>query len=350
VDQRRIEALPLQAGNANELVLIAPGVTNSTNLRQRKTSFNSASSQFTTNGNQLYSNEYTIDGVPDTFSNGGTQPLIAFQLPESAVGEFKVETSSFDASLGHTPGAVLNTVSRSGTNFYHGELHEWLINSALDADTFFQNLSGGTKPVYQDNRYGASVGGPVRIPKIYNGKSKTFFFYAWEANQWGKPTANVGSVPTDAEKNGDFSALLKLGSKYQIYDPLTTTLLPNGHYSRQPFKGNIIPPNRINLVAKAIQAYYAEPNSTGTADGQLNYTRNTKDTFDYYVHFVRIDHNFSERNRMFLRLNYDHYLESNSNFYNNIATGLKLTRINHGAALEFLRPVRRIDLRMARRD
>jgi hypothetical protein len=348
VDQRRIEALPLQAGNANELVLIAPGVTNSTNLRQRKTSFNSASSQFTTNGNQLYSNEYTIDGVPDTFSNGGTQPLIAFQLPESAVGEFKVETSSFDASLGHTPGAVLNTVSRSGTNFYHGELHEWLINSALDADTFFQNLSGGTKPVYQDNRYGASVGGPVRIPKIYNGKNKTFFFYAWEANQWGKPTANVGSVPTDAEKNGDFSALLKLGSKYQIYDPLTTTLLPNGHYSRQPFKGNIIPPNRINLVAKAIQAYYAEPNSTGTADGQLNYTRNTKDTFDYYVHFVRIDHNFSERNRLFLRLNYDHYLESNSNFYNNIATGLKLTRTNHGAALDdvvLLSPSTILDLR-----
>jgi hypothetical protein len=190
VEERQIQDLPIQAGNANELVLLTPGVVNSTNLRQRKSSFNSASSQFTTNGNALYSNEYTIDGIPDTFFNGGGSPLIAFQLPENSVSEFKVQTSSFDAVTGHTPGAVLNTVSKGGTNQYHGELHEWIINAALDADTFFQNASGGAKPEYQDNRYGASLGGPVRIPKVYNGKNKTFFFFGWEGNQWGKPTAN----------------------------------------------------------------------------------------------------------------------------------------------------------------
>jgi hypothetical protein len=134
-NSRNISDLPIQAGNANELVLLTPRVVNSTNLRQRKSSFNSASSQFTTNGNQLYSNEYTIDGIPDTFFNGGNNPLIAFQLPQNSVSEFKVQTSSFDSAVGHTPGAVLNTVSRSGTNEYHGELHEWMINAALDADT-----------------------------------------------------------------------------------------------------------------------------------------------------------------------------------------------------------------------
>ena len=180
---RNINNLPIQAGNANELVLLTPGVVNSTNLRQRKSSFNSASSQFTTDGNQLYSNEYTIDGIPDTFFNGGSQPLIAFQLPENSVSEFKVQTASFDASVGHTPGAVLNTITKGGTNEYHGELHEWIINAALDADTFFQNASGGAKPEYQDNRYGASFGGPVWIPKVYKGKGKTFFFFGWEGNQ-----------------------------------------------------------------------------------------------------------------------------------------------------------------------
>jgi Carboxypeptidase regulatory-like domain len=106
VDKKRIDDLPLQAGNAEELVLIAPGVVNTTNLRACKTSFNSASSQFSTNGNALYSNETTLDGIPDTFaspsnsSNGpSTNPLVAFQPPQAAVSEFKVQTSGFDASL-----------------------------------------------------------------------------------------------------------------------------------------------------------------------------------------------------------------------------------------------------------
>src|SRR3954453_635655 len=334
VDLRQIEDLPLQAGNANELVLTAPGVVNTTNLRQRKSSFNSASSQFSTNGNQLYSNEYTIDGVPDTFPNGGNNPLVAFQLPQPAGAEFKVQTSGFDAAVGHTPGAVLNTVTKSGTNEYHGELHEWMMNSALDASTFFQNASGARKPSYQDNRYGASVGGPVRIPKLYDGRNKTFFFYGYEGNKWGKPTANVGTVPTEAERGGDFSALLALGPQYQIYDPQTTQLGSNGRYTRLPFAGNIIPTNRIDPIAKAIQQYYPLPNTVGTAAGLNNYTRNTKDVFDYNVHVARVDHAFSDRNRAFVRLNYDKYLENNGNFYGNIASGLALTRINRGAVVD----------------
>jgi hypothetical protein len=331
---RNIDDLPVQAGNANELVLLTPGVTNSTNLRQRKSSFNSASSQFTTNGNQLYSNEYTIDGVPDTFFNGGGSPLIAFQLPQNSVAEFKVQTSSFDAATGHTPGAVLNTITKNGTNDFHGDLHEWIINSGLDADTFFQNASGGAKPAYQDNRYGASLGGPVRIPKLYNGRNKTFFFYGWEGNQWGKPSATIGTVPTAAEKNGDFSSLLALGSQYQIYDPATTTPAANGRFTRQPFPGNLIPGNRIDPVAKAIESYYAAPNTAGNASGQNNYTRNSKDVFDYNVHVVRIDQNFSDRNRAFLRIDRDGYYETDNAFYNNLSGGLKLVRINRGGVLD----------------
>src|SRR5579884_1664996 len=333
VEQQRIQNLPLQAGNAAEMTLFAPGVVNTTNLRARKTSFNSASSQFITDGNQLYSNEYAIDGVPDTFASGNT-PLVAFQPPQFAVNEFRVQTAGFDAALGHTTGAVINLVSNSGSNEFHGELHEWISNSFLDAPTFFQNRAGIAKPEYQDNRYGASIGGPIEIPKLYNGRNKTFFFYSWESNQWGKPVTTVGTVPTDAEKNGDFSALLQLGPSYQIYDPATTVALPNGRYQRQPFPGNIIPANRIDPVARKILSYYAEPNTPGTAAGQNNYTQSIKDTFDYYVHFVRLDHYFSEKNRMFVRLDYDHYLETDPGFYSNVSGGINLTRINRGAAFD----------------
>jgi hypothetical protein len=209
VEERQTKDLPIQAGNANELVLLTPGVVNSTNLRQRKSSFNSASSQFTTNGNQLYSNEYTIDGIPDTFFNGGNNPLIAFQLPENSVSEFKVQTTSFDAAVGHTPGAVLNTISKSGTNAYHGEVHEWIINSALDASTFFQNASGGAKPVYQDNRYGASLGGPVQIPKLYNGKNKTFFSTAGKRTSGASPPLTSVRYPLLLKRPATFRRCLR---------------------------------------------------------------------------------------------------------------------------------------------
>lgn len=299
----------------------------------RKAGFGNAASQIKTNGNRLYSNEFTIDGVPNTYA-AGDNPQVAFQPPRSAVSEFKVQTSAFDASLGHTAGAIVNLVTKNGTNQFHGELHEWLSNSALDASEFFQNRAGQKKPVYQDNQYGASIGGPLRVPKVYNGHSRTFFFYAWEANQWGKPITNVGTLPTAAETSGDLSALLKLGASYQIYDPFTTTDAGKGRFSRQPLAGNIVAPSRIDPIARNLMAYYPAPNSPGTPTGQNNYTQATKDTMDYYVHFLRLDHNFSERNRAFLRLDYDNYQESKEKFYDNIAMGMKVRRINRGLSLD----------------
>src|SRR5262249_33297834 len=227
-------------------------------------------------------------------------PVVAFQPPQSAVSQFKVQTSAFDAGVGHTPGAVVNLITKSGTNRVHGELHEWLVNSAFDAPTFFLNRAGRQKQVYQDNRYGASVGGPIRIPRLYDGGGKSFFFYAWEANKWGKPTSVVGTVPTAAEKNGDLSALLTLGPTYQIYNPFTTQAVAGGHFSRLPFMCdpagtpltpnaagvqpsgtpcNRIPAGLIDPVARKILSYYAAPNTPGNADGTNNYTRATNDTF-----------------------------------------------------------------------
>ena len=333
VDQRRLVDLPIASGNVAELVLLAPGTTNATDLRSRKAAFNNGPSQVTTDGNAQYSNEFAIDGVPNTFASGSS-PRIAFSPPQGALSEFKVETTTYDAALGHTPGSLINMTTASGTNLYHGEIHEYLANAALDAPSFFQNKAGLRKPQYEDNRYGGTFGGPVIFPKLYNGRQKTFFLYTFEGNKWGTPGTAVGTVPTDAEKQGDFSALLKLGSQYQIYDPNTTVAAGNGTFTRQPFAGNIIPPNRLNPVAQAIAKYWAQPNTTGTSSGSNNYTYNSTTKEDYYVHFGRIDHNISERHRIFLRGDYDYWDERKNNLYSNISSGIELNRINRGLAFD----------------
>ena len=339
VDERRMTELPVQAGNPFELVLLAPGVMNATNLRLRKAGWNNAPSQIMTDGNPQYSNEFSIDGVTNTFSSG-TQPRVAFSPPQTAITEIKIQTATYDASLGHTPGSVINASTKAGANQVHGELHSWLSSSALDAPDFFQNKNLRKRPVYQDNRYGASIGGPVFLPRAYDGRNRTFFFYAWEANKWGVPGSWTGTVPLPAQLNGDFSQLLALGSNYQIYDPLTIKPAPSGRFSRDPLAGNIIPPSRINSIAKNLARYWPAPTQSGTRDFRDNYYTPTKALEDYYVHLLRMDHNFSQNHRVFLRLHYDWWQEDKNNWFNNQYEGIFLNRINRGLALDDVLVVR----------
>ena len=335
VDTRRITDLPIQSGNAAEFVLLSPGTVNATDLRMRKAAFNNAPSQVVTDGNAQYSNEFAIDGVPNTFA-AGSNARIAFSPPQAAVAEFRVQTTTYDAALGHTPGAVINTMTTGGTNSFHGEAHWFVANSAFDAAAFFANRSGTKKTVYQDNRYGASIGGPVVMPG-YNGRNKTFFFYAYEGDKWGTPTTVIATVPTPAEKVGDFSALLKLGAQYQLYDPFSTTPTGTGHYNRQPIAGNIVPTSRLNPVSLAVAKYWPDPNQAGTSDGRSNFAQSFQTGEDYYVHFARVDHNFSDRNRVFLRVDYD-FWEEHKNVANTLyyppVNGVILNRINRGLALD----------------
>ena len=134
IDERRVLELPQFAGNAMDLVHLAPGTVNGTNLRLRKAGFNSAPSTFSTDGSGNNQNEFSIDGVSNTFSDG-TAPRVAFSPPQTAISEFKVQTAAFDASIGHTMGSTVNVSTKSGTNVLHGEVHEWFRHSALDAPT-----------------------------------------------------------------------------------------------------------------------------------------------------------------------------------------------------------------------
>jgi hypothetical protein len=333
IDERRILELPLFAGNPADLTLLAPGVVNATDMRIRKAAFNNAPSQMSTDGNGQYNNEFQIDGVSNNFANGNGTSRIAFSPPPTAIKEFKIQTNPYDASVGHTIGAVTNVLTASGTNEIHGEAHYWARNSALDAPTFFQNKNKVKKAVYQDHRYGASAGGPVYIPGLYNGKNRTFWYYAYEANKWGSPQSGSRTVPTEAQRKGDFSALLALGSSYQIYDPATTRAEAGGRFRRDPFQGNIIPSNRLDQVSQKLLAFYPLPNAAGTKDGRDNYFYNLSAGEDYYVHLVRIDHVFSEKHRLFARIHYDWWEEDKDHWFGDYSA-IILNRINRGFALD----------------
>ena len=333
VDERRVLSLPLFSGNAMEFALLAPGTTNATDMRLRKAAFNNAPSQFSTDGSGAYGNEFTIDGVTNTFSDA-TNVRVAFSPPQASISEFKVQTSAFDASMGHTMGSVVNVSTKGGGNDIHGSAWWWLRHSALDTPDIYQNRSGQALAVYQDNRYGVAAGGPLVLPKVYNGKNKTFWYFTWETNKFGTPSSTTSTVPRAGWRNGDLSDLLKVGLNYQIYDPATIQAAANGRFSRQPFAGNIIPASRIDPIARKILDLYPLPNAPGTSDGRNNFFLSGKALEDYWSTIGRFDHAFSEKDRLFVRVHRDFWQEDKNHDFGNDIQGLILNRINRGIALD----------------
>lgn len=334
IDQRRIEELPLFAGNAMDLVHLAPGTVNGTDLRLRKAPFNNAPSQFSTNGGGNYNNDFTIDGVVNVYSDG-TQPRVAFSPPQTTIAEFKVQTSAFDASAGFSLGSNVNVTTKSGTNQLHGEFHEWLRHSKLDSRTIFQNRVGQGIPIYQDNRFGASAGAPVILPKLYNGRNKTFWFFGFEMNPFGSGISSTSTVPTAEMRRGDLSPLLRLNAQNQVYDPLSTVAVANGRFQRQPIPGNMIPASRLDTVAQNMLREWPDPNQAGTADFRNNFFLANKVLEWYWTTIWRVDHAFSENHRIFVRMHRDFWEEDkNRVFGDNFVNGLILNRTNRGAAFD----------------
>ena len=340
MDQRRISELPQRGANPLELTLLAPGVANTTNLRLRKSMAPEATSDFAADGAGRYNNEFQIDGISNTAADRGRgYARVAYAPPASAVREFKMQTSAYDASVGHTMGSVVNVSTASGTNELHGEAHWFLRHSALDAPNFFNNKNNTPQPIYQDNRYGLSIGGPIWIPRIYNGKNRTFFFYAFEGNQFGVPSQFSRTVPTAAQRTGDFSPLLPLtnaNNNYRIYDPFSTRAIANGRFERDPFPGNIIPRNRLDQLGVNLANLYPLPNApnTATADGRNNFFSTPKAIQKTYSNLLRFDHAFSENNRLFLRLHYDFWKENKNHDFLNEINGIHQNRPNRGMALD----------------
>jgi hypothetical protein len=325
VDARRIAELPIREGSPVELVILAPGVTVTTDLRSRKAAFNNGLSQFSTDGAGEKRNDFTIDGVSNVAND-----RVAYSPPSASVEEFKIHTTTYDAAIGNTMGAVVNLVTKSGTNTLRGQAYEWFHGSALDARNYFDKRAGRPKRDYDDNRFGGALGGPILA-------NRTFYFANVEANPFKVPSPNIVTVPTAKMRTGDFSELLALGPQYQLYNPFTTRPHPTqaGRFIRDPFVGNVIPSGLIDPVAKKILEYFPLPNQPGTVDGQQNFQNPTAVALEtYYTATGRVDHNISSKHRIYGRFSWDFWEEEKDDRFDNIATGIFLNRKNRVLGLD----------------
>jgi hypothetical protein len=292
IDNRSVDNLPLNQRNVYSLMFLMPGVTGSVTYQ-----YNSLN--FSVDGGRPGTTDVLVDGIP------ASPPLIVpiggFAVFPSvdAVQEFKVQTTAYSAEFGRSGSGVVNVILKSGTNQFHGSGYDFVRNSALDSNTYFSNQSGTPLPSFKRNQFGGSLTGPVWIPKLYNGKDKTFFLFSYEGLRQGTETEVTTTVPTALQRTGNFSQTYdSTGQQVVIYDPTTTVASGTG-YVRQPFSENKI--TNIDPVAAAVLQYYPLPNQPGAAyTGTNNFfasgtSQLNIDTFD-----ARVDEVFNERNRLFV--------------------------------------------------
>jgi hypothetical protein len=329
ISQDQISVLPMNGRTALTLAQLSYGVTPASDPRFTRPFDNAGPSGFSMGGGQAQSNELLLDGSPDMTKNR----RVAYNPPVDAVQEVKVEAFQPDAAYGNTGGGTVNVVMKGGTNQFHGSLYEFHQNQRITATPFFTNAAGQKKPVTRFNQYGGTVGGPVRVPKVFNGKDKLFFFFGYEAIKQSTPEPTFSNVPTAAQRNGDFSAMLNVGGIYQQYDPATGTT-EGSRFRRQPFAGNIIPSSRISPIAKNFFQFLPAPNFNGAADGVNNYFNNAVRADTFFSYIGRLDYNVSDRHKFFLSARNNDRVEDRGNRFSNIATGNFLARINWGATFD----------------
>src|ERR1700722_20075397 len=207
-------------------------------------------------GGRPDTNPIIVDGLPSNMGADDTYGLVP--TPDSTE-ELQVLTQAFSAQYGQTGGGAILTSTKAGTSTLHGSLFEYNTNQHFDALDFFSSANT-LKPVSIQNYFGGSLGGPLYLPKIFDGRKKqTFFFVDWEDTlSAGNKLVNQ-DVATPQELAGDFSGLTPQATSVTVYDPSTTTT-SNGKTVRQPFPGNVIPADRIDPVGKKIASYYPQPN------------------------------------------------------------------------------------------
>jgi len=329
INERQIENLPMNGRTPLVLAQAAFGVIPNSDPRFYRPFDNAGPSGFSMGGAPAQTNELLLDGAPDTTRNN----RVAYNPPVDTVTEVKVETFQADAAYGHTGGGTVNVVMRGGTNALHGKAYDFNQVSKLAATPFFTNKAGLKKPVTRYNQWGVNAGGPVIIPKIIDGRNKFFFYFAYEGIKDSFPEPLTSTVPTAAQRNGDFSQLLSVGSNYQLYDPLSGAT-EGTRIRRQPFVNNIIPANRQSAIAKNYFQFYPQPNQPGRADGQDNFLANSVRGDDFNNELGRLDFNLSDRHKMFFNFRHNERLEYRGNRFFNIATGNFLKRVNWGSMLD----------------
>jgi len=244
-----------------------------------------------------------LEGQDATSINDASWTSTVSAAGVETIGEFSIQTSNFSAEYGQVAGGFFNFTTKSGTNQIHGSAYEYWVNEDLDARHPFSHALDRDRK----NDYGFTVGGPVWLPKLYNGRNKTFFFFNLERfgnNQLS--SGSYGTVPTAAYRTGDFSAALTgrtltdPNTGYQfpengVYDPLSTYTDSNGRAMRTLFPGNIIPTNRIDPVAAKIQALIPAPVNAGTT---LNWLPSITTNTTQQLPSLKIDENLSDTTKL----------------------------------------------------
>jgi hypothetical protein len=251
VENKRIVDLPLNGRNIYNLAALVPGVFMVRQLTGIADSF--TANRFIVNGGQESTSDIMLDGVTATVShNITTIPAISAIPSVEGVQEFKIQTNAYSAEYGRSGGGLVTLVTKSGTNDLHGSLYEFLRNSALDSNNFFANRAGRPLASFKRNQFGASVGGPIRLPKLYDGRDRSFFFFNYEGQRVLAASLAQHTLPTALERRGDFTqTFTAAGQMKVIYDPATTRPNPAapGRFMRDPFPGNVIPQDRLDPVA-----------------------------------------------------------------------------------------------------
>ncbi len=292
VSGNQISELPLTEGTAYQLATLTPGIFYTGNPLFNGPTANGNLTSFRANG-ATGANQITLDGSP----NYGFDGSVGFSPPSDAVQEFKVQTTLFDAQQGYSAGATVNVAVKSGTNDLHGSLWYFNRDRSRTANNFFSNQQGLERPERSYHRFGGVLSGPVYLPKLYNGRDRTFFLFSHERIRDNVAEPQLFDVPTELMRQGNFSELLAVGT--QIYNPFSAPQSGTGNYMRTPFDGNIIPNGMLDPVALAYFKYYPLPNRTGGPDGTLNYFSNMNRRSNYRAWLTRIDHKISDKQSIF---------------------------------------------------
>jgi hypothetical protein len=315
IDSAKVRDLPLLGRNPFLLAAISSGVqyTPTRQSRSNRPFDNGGMDSFSINGGRQTTNEFLLDGVPDTNTETTSPSNLSYVPSPDATEEFKVQTNTYDAQYGRTGGGVINVSLKAGTNDFHGVLYHYLRNDKLNANAFETNAAGLPRNSFKWNQPGLVFHGPVFIPKLYNGKNKTFFMFSWEKIKSAIPLPLNYTVPTLEQRAGDFSKTVQTnGQPIVMYDPLTTRLEGNS-YVRTAFPANRIPTNRFDPVAVNIAKFIPAPNQPGDARGFFNLLASPNTVSDEYDQFAaRVDQQLGSKHRFFSRYVRGNRHETNS--------------------------------------
>ncbi len=304
VSTKQALELPLNIRNVFGLVSLDSSVNNS----QQFQALNPPGSQgnvdqdiafFNFGGGRFGSTVFLFDGHWD---GAGDWDGIIYVPSVDELQEFKIQTNTFSPQYGWGMGNVVNAITKTGTRDFHGSAFEFLRNDAFDANNFFNNLEGLSRPGFHRNQFGLTAGGPVYIPGIYKQRDKTFIFGTYEGLRQQTPTTLLTTVPTELQRAGNFSQTRNEdGSLATIYNPFSTRLV-NGQYVRDPFANNTIPASMLDPVALKLMAYYPHSNVPGNQfTGANNFAGTAGLPTDSDQYTIKVDHNISDTQHMFVR-------------------------------------------------